>query len=121
MQSTQQPRSKKTQVPRADWSRPAPASALSPVQAAARLRLIRQAEQDTRRFVFGFSVQHDHGPAFRSLIDEMGALLAGRFGGKNSAQQEKALAQAAVALGELRAAVFAQVTQEDENFVPAHE
>lgn len=113
--------SKKVQVPRADWSQQAPASTLSPVQAAARTRSIRAAQQGTQRFAFAFDVQHDHAPALRSVVDEMAALIAGRFGGKNSAQQEQALTSAAVAIGSLRAAIFALVPEGDANYRSAHE
>jgi hypothetical protein len=108
-------------VPRSDWSTPAPSDTLSSIQAAARTRSVRNAEQGTHRYAFAFDVQHDHAPALRSVIDEMAALIASRFGGKNTAQQEQAMTAAAVALGSLRAAVFALVPEGDPNYRSAHE
>lgn len=108
-------------VPRADWNQPSPQTAFSTAQAAARLKLIRAAEQDARRFVFAFDVQHDHAPALRSVLEEMTAMIAGRLGGKNTAQQEQALTAAAVVLGNLRAAILPTVAAGDPDYRSAHE
>jgi hypothetical protein len=112
---------KQKRVARADWSTPAPQDRLSPAQAAARLKLIREASLDAQRYVFAFDVQHDHAPALRSVLDEMTAMIASRFGGKNNAAQEQALTAAAVALGTLRAAILPTVAEGDPDYRSAHE
>jgi hypothetical protein len=112
-----QPSHKKSRVPFADNIHlQQPGKGLSPYQAAARRKLIASAERDAERFVFAFDVQRDHAPALRSVIDEMGALLAARIGGKNTQAQEAALTRAAIGLGALKKAILPQVPAEDPDY-----
>jgi hypothetical protein len=90
-------------------------------QAKARRLLTEQAHRDARRLSFNFDVQHDHAPALRSVIEEMGDMIVGRLGGKNTPAQEQAFTAASVALGTLRAAVFPSIAAGDPNYRNAHE
>lgn len=90
-------------------------------QARARRQLIEQAHRDNRTFTFTFDVQHDHCPALRSVIEEMGDMIVSRLGGKNTPAQETAFTAAAVALGHIRSAVFSTIAAGDPNYRSAHE
>lgn len=67
-------------------------------------------------FVFTFSVEQDHAPALRSAIDEISNEIGGRLTSSFIHAKEGALTDAAIALGALRAAVFAQVKEGDPNY-----
>ena len=117
-----QKQSKKIRVPSADNTHLAnQPRGLSPYQAAARRKLIQQAERDTERYVFTFDVQKDHAPALRSVVEEMHALCVARLNGKITATQEAAVTSALVGLGALRAAVLPHVPDVDPNFPPEYE
>lgn len=106
---------KHVRVPRADNVFPPEGR-----QAKARRILTEQAHRDARRLAFTFDVQHDHAPALRSVIEEMGDLIVSRLGGKNTPQQEQAFTAAAVALGQIRGAVFPTVAEGDPNYRSEH-
>lgn len=118
-----QKQSKKVRVPSADNTHIVNRQprGLPPYQAAARRKLIQQAERDAERYVIAFDVQKDHAPALRSVIEEMDALVVARLNGKTTAAQESALTAASVALGALRASVLPFVPEVDPNFPAEYE
>ncbi len=90
-------------------------------QVRARRMLAEQAHRDARKLSFTFEIQHDHCPALRSVIAEMGDMLVSRLGGKNTPAQEQAFTAATVALGHIRSAVFPTIADGDPNYRSAHE
>lgn len=66
---------------------------------------------------FTFTVADEHAPALRSVVDEMTSLIGSRLDGQHRFAKETALTDAAICVGKLRAAVFAQVPQGDPNYV----
>ena len=65
---------------------------------------------------FSFEIPEGHGPALRSVVEEMCAELEPRLEQSYSYPIEDALCGAMNALGALRAAVFAQVAAGDPYF-----
>lgn len=66
---------------------------------------------------FTFTISDEHAPALRSAIDELSSLIGSRLEGQHRFAKETALTDAAITVGALRAAVFAQVPKGDPNYV----
>jgi hypothetical protein len=66
----------------------------------------------------GFEVSTE---ALRSVIQEMGDMIVGRLGGKNTPLEEQAFTAAVVALAHIRAVVFPAVAAGDPDYRKAHD
>lgn len=69
-----------------------------------------------RPITITFTVEHAHGPALRSAVDEIRSLVGTRLESSHKYAREDALTLAACALGRLHAAVCAQVPRDDPRY-----